>query len=203
MQTTTNHSLTDSTERRKAYDRFIESIAGVFDMDMEKITQRADASWEHLRYFEAYVWKQLETIAAAEWEGWPKNLVYRIKATIENRRLQVFESFTRSFCEYCNGNGHFTGVVVQTYGSKPILSEHTIICRGCNNAAAVFGEKTIKACHNLFPLEAITGNLPYVEVVIPAPTGETFGQAIAWKEKTGQNLPHRHKRKSEERSALA
>lgn len=202
---TQNASTESNLERRQAYDRFIETIAGVFDVDMEHLGPKMDASWDHLKQFPVEVWRQLERVAPVEWSSWPKNMVFKVKETIEAKHLQALVSSARSFCEYCNGNGFFSGVIINPnyFQDRALKTSHMVICKGCDNHRAVLGANAIKECHRLYPLEAVTGEWPYTEVVIYAPPGEVWAQAEAWKKVNSRDFASRYISKAEERSQTA
>lgn len=134
----------------KAYKAFCGDLAKNFNIDWAKHVSKLDFAFRFLEHIPEIAWKPMVQIAVNRWDGWPRNWTKAIKEVyrLYQRDAQIERAVTD--CEYCNGNGFFSGV--KHAEIKPgVFSKYSYTwrCAGCRNWFGVLGDKIPKS----FPLE--------------------------------------------------
>ena len=142
-----------SKKQNDDYKRFCGEICLLFDKSWDKIQNVADAAWNYLDHIPDNAWQPMAAIASESWEGWPRNFTKSVRELY--MRWQAEAKVQRSVrdCEYCNGNGFFSGVKhIEVKTGKFQGYSHTWRCGACRNWFGLLGTNIPEA----YPLEIST-----------------------------------------------
>lgn len=134
---------------REDYNKFAATVGNVLGKEWDEITDQVDTSYSFLKNIPDQAWLPLSQIAVQKWERWPKNLVLAVRELYQTWKSDEHYERKITDCEYCNGNGFFSGSkVVEVKPKVYITYRHTWRCAGCHNWFGLMGEK-IPASHPL------------------------------------------------------
>lgn len=130
--TTTIHPMTP----KQAYDAYCGEMTKNFEKPWDKVGQKLDFGYRYLDHIPAHAFKDMAKMAMDAWEKWPSNFVKATKTLYELWRKSSPSESQRSavFCEYCNGNGHFTSIMpVEVKPGILVNYRFSWRCAACSN----------------------------------------------------------------------
>lgn len=128
--------MKDQDQAYSAYMAFCGDMCRNFDKSWDSVGKRLDFAWQFLTYIPVTAWQPMVGIAVETWGKWPSNWTKDTKAIYElyRKKAPSAEQAPIRFCEYCNGNGHFTSIMpAEVQPGITVNYRFSWRCAACSN----------------------------------------------------------------------